>query len=33
VLFEMALTGDRAAADAAVEEFTTMVRREVQRDG
>ena len=26
VLFEMALTGDRAAADAAVDEFTAMVR-------
>ena len=26
VLFEMALTGDRAAADAAIEEFTSMIR-------
>jgi AcrR family transcriptional regulator len=27
VLFEMALTGDRAAADAVIEEFTEMIRR------
>jgi AcrR family transcriptional regulator len=29
VLFEVALTGNRAAADAAIEEFTTMARRAV----
>ncbi|UPK76402.1 TetR/AcrR family transcriptional regulator [Nocardioidaceae bacterium SCSIO 66511] len=30
VLFEMALTGDRAAADTAIEEFTAMVRAAVR---
>lgn len=29
VLFEMALTGDRQAADAAIDRFTAMLRREV----
>lgn len=30
VLFEMALTGDRAAADSAIEEFTAMIREAVE---
>ncbi|MQA82548.1 MAG: TetR family transcriptional regulator [Streptosporangiales bacterium] len=30
VLFEMALTGDRAAADAAINEFTAMVRQSLK---
>lgn len=30
VLFEAALTGDRAAADSAIEEFTAMTRRALQ---
>ena len=30
VLFEVALTGDRAAADAAIDEFTAMARRAIR---
>lgn len=33
VLFEMALTGDRAAADSAIDEFTAMVRRSLETPG
>jgi hypothetical protein len=33
VLFEVALTGDRATADAVIEEFTEMTRRALAPDG
>jgi AcrR family transcriptional regulator len=33
VLFEVALTGDRATADAVIEEFTEMSRRALEPDG